>query len=82
MRKELEKCRKIKGVKDVRVLGAIGVVEIEANFEKIVELRKKFIAAGIFLRPFGNCVYIMPALTIGERELKRILDGVYSVLSV
>ncbi len=82
LRHELEKCRNLKGVKDVRVLGAIGVVEIEASREKIIELRKKFIAAGIFLRPFGNCIYIMPALTISTANLQKITNAIFAIISI
>ncbi len=58
--------------KNSRVLGAIGVVETEMDWEKIIELRKKFIASGIFLRPFANCIYLMPALTITKTQLSKI----------
>lgn len=78
---ELKKCRDLKNVKDVRILGAIGVVEIEADWKKIVELRKKFIADGIFLRPFGNCIYVMPALNIQKSELRKITDAIFKLLS-
>jgi len=81
LRNELEKCRNLKSVKDIRTLGAIGVVEIEADRKKILELRKKFIAAGIFLRPFENVIYVMPALTIKKAELKKITDSIFKILS-
>lgn len=74
--KELEKCRKFKNVKDVRVIGAVGVVEIEGDFQKMIDLRKKFTESGIFLRPFANCIYTMPALNIKKSELKQITDSI------
>ena len=80
LKKELEKCRNLKNVKDVRVLGAVGVVEIEGGFEKMLELRQKFVAAGVFLRPFGGCIYTMPALSIRKSELKKITDSVVEIL--
>ncbi|NBV06378.1 MAG: adenosylmethionine--8-amino-7-oxononanoate transaminase [Proteobacteria bacterium] len=80
LKTELEKCRNLENIKDVRVLGAIGVVEISGNFEKMLELRKKFIADGIFLRPFANCVYVMPALSIKKSELKKITNSIYKNL--
>lgn len=80
LKKELEKCRSLKGVKDVRVLGLVGVVEIEADRKKIIELRKAFIKAGVFLRPFESCVYLMPALNIKRADLKKITDAVFEVL--
>jgi adenosylmethionine-8-amino-7-oxononanoate aminotransferase len=81
LKKELEKCRNLKSVKDVRIIGAIGVLEIEADFKKIVELRKKFIEEGIFLRPFGNCIYVMPSLNISKNHLKKITDSIIKILS-
>jgi adenosylmethionine-8-amino-7-oxononanoate aminotransferase len=81
LKSELEKCRKKKNVRDVRVLGAIGVIEIEADQKKIFELRKKFIAHGIFLRPFANCIYIMPALNISLCDLRKIIDAITKIYS-
>lgn len=81
LKTELEKCRNLKNVKDVRVLGAIGVVEIEADFKKIIELRKKFVESGIFLRPFANYIYVMPSLNIAKSELKKIAETIFKILS-
>ena len=81
LKKELEKCRNFKNVKDVRVLGALGVIEIEGDFEKMLELRKKFVAENIFLRPFANCIYVMPALNIYKTELKKITDAIQKILA-
>lgn len=79
---ELEKCRELSNVADVRIKGAIGVVQIKnSSRELILELRKKFIAEGIWLRPFDDVVYIMPAFTISEKDLKKTTDAVYKVLS-
>lgn len=80
LNKELRKCREIKSVKDVRVLGALGVIEIEGDFKKMLELRQKFVADGIFLRPFANCIYVMPALNIKKSELKKITDSIFKIL--
>lgn len=80
LKKELEKCRHLKNVKDVRVIGSIGVVEIEGDFKKMLSLRKKFVEVGVFLRPFANCIYLMPALNIKKTELKKITDSIFEVL--
>ncbi len=80
LKSELTKCRNLKNVKDVRVLGAVGAVEIEGDFQKMLSLRKKFVEAGIFLRPFANCIYTMPALNIKKSELKKITDAIIHVL--
>lgn len=81
LRKELKKCRNLKNVKDIRVLGAVGVVEIDGDFNKMIELRKNFVEKGIFLRPFANCIYTMPALNIKKKQLQKITDGILEVLS-
>lgn len=79
LKKELEKCRNLKNVKDVRVLGSIGVVEINGDWQKMMELRQKFILEGVFLRPFAGCIYVMPALNIKKSELKKITDVIFKV---
>lgn len=85
LRRELEKCLSLKNVRDVRVVGLIGVVELnyapEKIWQRILELRQKFITDGIFLRPFGNCVYLMPALNIKRADLKKITDSIFKTLS-
>lgn len=79
---EIEKILRVelKDFKNPRVLGAIGAIDIEADFKKIIEMRKKFIASGIFLRPFGNCLYLMPALTITKSDLKKITNSIAKIL--
>jgi adenosylmethionine---8-amino-7-oxononanoate aminotransferase len=76
----LEPCRRLRGVKDVRVRGAIGVVDLE-RIENLNALRQRFIAEGVFIRPFGSIVYLTPAFTIAEPELAKLLDAVNAVLA-
>jgi adenosylmethionine---8-amino-7-oxononanoate aminotransferase len=76
----LEPCRTLPGVKDVRVKGAIGVVELE-RIENLNALRQRFVAEGVFIRPFGNIVYLTPAFTIAEDELGQLTDAVRRVLA-
>lgn len=76
----LEPCRKLAGVTDVRVCGAIGVVELD-RVENLNALRQRFIAEGVFIRPFGSVVYLTPAFTIGEGELGMLTDAVHRVLA-
>jgi adenosylmethionine-8-amino-7-oxononanoate aminotransferase len=75
----LEECRGLPNVKDVRVKGAIGVVELE-RIEDVEALRQAFIAAGVFVRPFGSVVYLTPAFTIGEEDLARLMQTVVEVV--
>ena len=80
MRNGLEPCRKLSGVKDVRVLGAIGVVELE-RIENLNALRQRFISEGVFIRPFGPVVYLTPAFTIAEDELATLMGAIRRVLA-
>jgi len=80
LRAELEVCRHIPGVADVRVKGAIGVVELEALPDHD-RLRAAYVAAGAWIRPFGRTVSLMPAFTIDERQLSFLTHTLASVLS-
>jgi adenosylmethionine-8-amino-7-oxononanoate aminotransferase len=75
----LAPCRGLPGVRDVRVLGAIGVVELEAIAD-LDALKAAFVAEGVWVRPFRNIVYLTPALTIGTDELERLCAAVGRVL--
>ena len=66
-------------VRDVRVKGAIGVVELD-RIDDLGELKRRFVEAGVFVRPFRNIVYLTPAFTIGEDDLHRLTGAVVSVL--
>ena len=76
----LEPCRDLKAVKDVRVMGAIGVVEM-ARIADLDALRARFVEKGVFIRPFGNVIYLTPAFTISPDELKTLTDTIVRVLS-
>jgi len=68
------------GVIDVRVKGAIGVIELNTNADNNLRLRQEFIARGIWLRPFGHALYVMPSLTISDDELEKIFGAIGTVL--
>jgi len=72
-------CRGLPGVRDVRVMGAIGVVEL-ARMSDLDRLRARFVEEGVFIRPFGNVVYLTPAFTIAAEELARLTDAVVKVV--
>jgi adenosylmethionine-8-amino-7-oxononanoate aminotransferase len=80
LRAGLAPCRKHRGVKDVRVKGAIGVVELE-GITDLNALRQRFIAEGVFIRPFGNIVYLTPAFTIGDDDLARLTSAICRVVA-
>jgi adenosylmethionine---8-amino-7-oxononanoate aminotransferase len=76
----LEPARELPHVRDVRVKGAIGVVELD-RIDDLSALRRRFIEAGVFVRPLRNSVYLTPAFTIGEEDLERLTGAVISVLA-
>ena len=76
----LKPFRQREGVVDVRVKGAIGVLEMQTDAENNQRLRQEFIARGIWLRPFGHCLYVMPSLNIGDAALEKIFEAIGAVL--
>jgi adenosylmethionine-8-amino-7-oxononanoate aminotransferase len=75
----LEPCRGLIGVKDVRVKGAIGVVEME-RIDDLPALRARFVEEGVFIRPFGRIIYLAPSFTIAPDELSRLTSAIVKVV--
>ena len=75
----LSPCRQMPGVKDVRVLGAIGVVEM-GRIGDLNALRARFIDNGVFIRPFGNVIYLSPAFTIAADDLVQLTGAIIKVI--
>jgi adenosylmethionine-8-amino-7-oxononanoate aminotransferase len=75
----LEPLRAVPGVRDVRVLGAIGAVELD-RLDKD-DLRSRFLTEGVWIRPFGNIVYVTPPLTINEAEVAQLTSAIVKVIS-
>lgn len=70
-----------KGVRDVRVLGGIGVVEIE-NPVNLGKFQKRCVEEGVWIRPFGHNAYIMPPyLAISDTQLEFLCDKFIKILS-
>jgi adenosylmethionine-8-amino-7-oxononanoate aminotransferase len=78
---ELEPCRKLNGVVDARVKGAIGVVQVDTTKIDVYALRHKFVEHGIWLRPFRDIIYIMPPFTISSQELSIITGAINNILA-
>jgi adenosylmethionine-8-amino-7-oxononanoate aminotransferase len=78
--RDLAPCRDLAGVVDVRVKGAIGVVELARGADPDA-LRQRFVAEGVWLRPFGRIVYLTPAFTIAPDELAALTGVIFHVLS-
>lgn len=79
LRAELEPLKSLANVKGVRVMGAIGVVQVD-NLGDPGALRARFAEEGVWLRPFGNIIYTTPALTIGEDDLSRLTAAMGRVI--
>jgi adenosylmethionine-8-amino-7-oxononanoate aminotransferase len=77
--RDLAECRRLAGVKDVRVKGAIGVVELD-GIADLERLRRRFVESGVFIRPFGSVVYLTPAFTISREDLSVLTAAVFNVL--
>ena len=75
----LAPCRDLPRVIDVRVNGAIGVVEFD-RIDDLDGLRRRLVGEGVFVRPFGSVVYLTPAFTIGEADLATLTGAVVKVL--
>ncbi len=79
MARELAPCRSLPGVRQVRVLGAIGVVELDRIVD-LAALKAAFVAQGVWVRPFRNIVYLTPAFTVTEEQLSRLTGALRRVL--
>jgi adenosylmethionine-8-amino-7-oxononanoate aminotransferase len=76
----LAPCQSLDKVKSVRVLGAIGVVELTHAVD-VASVQKQFVDLGVWIRPFGKLIYIMPAYIIEPAQLKKLCDAIYKVAS-
>lgn len=77
---ELKICTENENVLQYRVLGAIGVVQTKRNIN-IAKIQKLFVEQGVWIRPFGKLIYLMPPYIITNLELKKLTDAVIYVLN-
>ncbi len=79
LRNRLPALQDVPGVVDVRVLGAIGAIEVE-TLHDIDLLKAAFVEAGLWLRPFGNVIYTMPPFISSRQDLDRITSAISEIL--
>ena len=76
----LAPCQGLPGVTEVRVLGAIGVVEM-ARPVVMRDIQRRFVDRGVWVRPFGRLVYLMPPYIISDRELEWLCAVTVDIIS-
>jgi adenosylmethionine-8-amino-7-oxononanoate aminotransferase len=72
-------CLALKGIRDVRVRGAIGVVELD-RIDDLNDLKRRLVDEGVWVRPFRNIVYLTPALNIDTTDLMTLTDAIRRVV--
>jgi adenosylmethionine-8-amino-7-oxononanoate aminotransferase len=77
---ELQIFNSLESVATTRCMGAIAVIEMKQAVN-LAEIQKKFVEQGVWVRPFGKLVYLMPPFIMTDKQIKELMKGVYKVLS-
>jgi adenosylmethionine-8-amino-7-oxononanoate aminotransferase len=80
LKEELGQCRQASGVRDVRVKGAAGVVQMDRPVPA-AELRARFVEKGCWIKPFGDVIYLTPPLIIEERDLSALTRAIEEIVT-
>lgn len=76
----LEPCQHLDDVAEVRVLGAIGVVELKQEVN-MASLQQAFVDESVWIRPFGKLIYLMPPYIIKPEELILLCDAIFKLVN-
>ncbi len=80
LNQHLAACLNLKAVADVRILGAIGVVELHKAVD-LAKIQAQFVERGVWIRPFGKLIYLMPPYTISDVQLEQLCSAIYQVMA-
>jgi len=79
LKENLTICENLNLVKEVRVLGGIGVVELHENVD-MVKATQEFVKRGVWIRPFMKLIYIMPPFITTNEQLQKLVDAIYGTV--
>jgi len=80
LQRGLNVCAGLQHVEDVRVLGAVGVVEMDSPVD-VAKAQKLFVERGVWIRPFGKLIYTMPPYTIETHDLEALTSAIVDVVT-
>ena len=79
LKDKLKECKNMKSVINVRVKGALGVIQVK-KMHNLNWLRKKFVEDGVWIRPFLDVIYIMPSFTISNAETTKLTKSIINII--